>query len=69
MKKIKITLAIVTALFAGYLISFSFPNEEPETVETRRVIDGDTFVADIGGVIETVRLIGIDAPELGTLLS
>ena len=69
MKKIKIPLAIVTALFAGYLISFSFPNEEPDTVETRRVIDGDTFVADIGGIIETVRLIGIDAPELGTCYS
>ena len=28
-----------------------------------RVIDGDTLVAEIGGRSETVRLIGIDAPE------
>lgn len=30
-----------------------------------KVIDGDTIVADIGGKNETIRLIGIDAPEIG----
>lgn len=30
-----------------------------------KVIDGDTIVVDIGGKNETIRLIGIDAPEIG----
>ncbi len=29
-----------------------------------RVIDGDTFEANIGGAIDTVRVIGIDTPEI-----
>ena len=29
-----------------------------------RVVDGDTIVVDIGGAEETVRLIGIDTPEI-----
>ena len=28
-----------------------------------RVVDGDTLVADVGGVRERVRLLGIDTPE------
>ncbi len=43
----------------------------PEPVETKgdrfysvvRVIDGDTFSVRVGGVIKTVRLIGLDTPE------
>lgn len=31
--------------------------------EVTRVIDGDTFEVDYGGELETVRIIGIDAPE------
>lgn len=34
-----------------------------ELYSVTRVIDGDTIVAEIGGESETVRLIGIDAPE------
>ena len=29
----------------------------------KKVVDGDTVIADINGVIENVRLIGIDTPE------
>jgi micrococcal nuclease len=32
--------------------------------EVVHVIDGDTFIADVGGVEESVRLIGIDCPEM-----
>ncbi len=69
MKKVKIILGVITILFIGYMLSFSFPTSKEETIETKRVIDGDTFVADINGIVETVRLIGIDAPELGTCYS
>lgn len=31
--------------------------------EVRRVVDGDTIDVSIGGVEETVRLLGIDTPE------
>jgi len=34
-----------------------------------KVIDGDTFEATIDGVKERVRLIGIDAPEIGECMS
>lgn len=66
MKNVKIGLAIVTALLLGWLMAASLGTDVPDDVVTKRVIDGDTFVADVGGVIETVRLIGVDAPELGT---
>jgi len=38
--------------------------EAPPTYRVVRVIDGDTIKVDIAGKIETVRLIGIDAPEI-----
>jgi len=34
-------------------------------VENPRVIDGDTVEVRIGGKVERVRLIGVDAPEIG----
>jgi micrococcal nuclease len=33
------------------------------TAEVVRVVDGDTIEARIGGVVEDVRLIGVDTPE------
>lgn len=33
------------------------------------VVDGDTLRGDVGGVVETVRLIGINAPESGECLA
>jgi micrococcal nuclease len=63
-------LAIVTGVFLGaWILSYSFSSDEPAVIEVKRVIDGDTFVASIGGVVETVRLIGVDAPELGRCYS
>jgi micrococcal nuclease len=37
------------------------PSEPNATVE--RIVDGDTLVADVDGVRERVRLLGIDTPE------
>ena len=36
---------------------------EPGRAEVLRVVDGDTIEVRIGGVDETVRLLGIDTPE------
>jgi micrococcal nuclease len=33
------------------------------TARVERVVDGDTFVADVGGRRERVRVIGVDTPE------
>ena len=38
--------------------------EAPPFYRVVEVIDGDTIKVDIGGKIETVRLIGIDTPEI-----
>ena len=38
--------------------------EAPALYRVVEVIDGDTIKVDIGGEIETVRLIGIDTPEI-----
>jgi len=66
MKNIKIGLAAITLVLLGVMVSSSFASTPRDSVTTERVIDGDTFVANVGGVVETVRLIGIDAPELGS---
>ena len=36
----------------------------PETVRVVRVIDADTYDLLVGGRVERVRLVGVDAPEL-----
>jgi micrococcal nuclease len=69
MRYARLGLVIVTALVVGWILSYSFQTDVPDDVATERVIDGDTFIANVGGVVETVRLIGVDAPELGTCYS
>tara|TARA_B100000427_G_C15510588_1_gene596002 strand:+ start:1448 stop:1933 length:486 start_codon:yes stop_codon:yes gene_type:complete len=65
-KNIRIGLAAITLLVIGALVANSLGNDPETTVKVERVIDGDTFVAEVDGVVETVRLIGINAPELGS---
>lgn len=36
----------------------------PPSCRVLRIIDGDTFECNIGGVKQSVRLLGIDAPEV-----
>ena len=40
-------------------------NQKSGFYDVVKVIDGDTIVVDISGKKETLRLIGIDAPEIG----
>ena len=42
----------------------SVKREAPATYRVVEVIDGDTIKVDIAGKIETIRLIGIDTPEI-----
>jgi len=42
----------------------SIKKEAPATYRVVEVIDGDTIKVDIGENVETVRLIGIDTPEI-----
>jgi len=65
----KILLLLLVALIAvliGYLLPHkSLAIKEVATLyEVVEVIDGDTIKVDFGGQIETVRLIGIDTPEI-----
>jgi len=69
MKYLRLLLIVVSVFLLGWVLSYSFTDDEIQTVDVQRVIDGDTFIANIGGVVDTVRLIGIDAPELGRCYS
>jgi endonuclease YncB( thermonuclease family) len=44
----------------------SIKREAPPIYRIVEVIDGDTIKVDIGGKIETVRLIGMDTPEIAS---
>jgi micrococcal nuclease len=37
---------------------------QPPLATVVRVIDGDTLIADVAGSAKTIRLIGIDTPEV-----
>ncbi len=65
----KIFLLLLVALIAA-LIGYLLPHKSSAIKEAAtlyrvvEVIDGDTIKVDFGGQIETVRLIGIDTPEI-----
>jgi micrococcal nuclease len=66
------TIAAVTALVTGFgLPAAAEVLPGPVSARVLRVLDGDTFVAEIRvwfgqAVVERVRIAGIDAPEIGT---
>jgi micrococcal nuclease len=67
LNKIFLLLLIVSiAVLIGYFLPHksSYIKEVPALYRVVKVIDGDTIKVDIGGEIETVRLIGIDTPEI-----
>jgi micrococcal nuclease len=60
-------------LFAGFFLFFFFgfgatvcSAKTWTSVQVVQVIDGDTIQCRLGGRIETVRLLGVDTPELYT---
>lgn len=65
-------LAVLVILLSGYQgVSSSHSGTTEKTVDlsdkievtVSRVIDGDTFIADVNGTEERIRLILIDTPE------
>ncbi|MFH1616403.1 MAG: thermonuclease family protein [Planctomycetota bacterium] len=70
----RIFLLLLTTLIA-FLIGYfsphksSFIKQYPTLYRVVKVIDGDTIKVDIGGEIETVRLTGIDTPEIANSYS
>ncbi len=58
-------LSVAADLFYYYNYSNSDSNIQIPDNYVARIIDGDTFVAIINNTEQTVRLLCIDAPELG----
>jgi micrococcal nuclease len=74
MKKHQLNILFVTALTvlslvlgaAGKFVSEDNKKIDPNsTVRVEKVLDGDTLRVKIGKYSEEIRLIGIDAPEIG----
>lgn len=67
--KRRLATVIATMLSVGLVATgcTTAPEPEPETAGAQatvvRIIDGDTFVADVSGSEETIRLLNIDTPE------
>lgn len=58
-------LGALSVIIVIVIIAADYALQKPHHVSARvvRVIDGDTIVAQIGGVKRRVRLLGIDTPE------
>lgn len=62
-----VVILILLGQFLGWFDSPE-PEQPPEKIDTSRYevvrfVDGDTFVVDLNGKQETVRLLGVDTPE------
>lgn len=57
---IKDNLSVISALAKEAVVTF---NAEDDYFYVTKVVDGDTIDVNINGMIERVRLIGIDSPE------
>ncbi len=68
-KKALTVIAAITVVAAFCLINeirenlFVAEAERTAPYKVERVVDGDTFIIDMNGIRERVRLIGLDAPE------
>lgn len=61
-KRLAAAIVVLIALAAAATL-FDHHSSSFERAEVLRVVDGDTLVVDRGRGPETVRLIGVDAPE------
>lgn len=56
----------LSCILLAYITNEASPLQtEAQQAIVIRVIDGDTIEVDLDGEIERIRLIGIDAPEMG----
>ena len=69
-KDLAIILAVaVIAGLVGYFLPHrlgpaSWPRLSGQTYKVAEVIDGDTIRVEVGGKVETIRLLGINTPEV-----
>ncbi len=61
-----VMLLSMSAVWPGR-VSAAGKGRMDDIVAVRRVMDGDTVSAFVGGRYERIRLIGIDAPEIGQI--
>lgn len=66
MRKLIISIFLISLLSLSLILAQELPKLTPAKVI--RVIDGDTFEAQIDNKIEKVRLIGVDCPESTTII-
>lgn len=59
----KLFLSFFLALLLPLLLVHPAYAEQPSVFKVLKVVDGDTLVVDVRGKKETVRLLGMDAPE------
>lgn len=65
----RIAIVIIVLILLGQFFGwFDIPQQTPEEVDTNRYevvrfVDGDTFVVNLNGKQETVRMLGVDTPE------
>tara|TARA_B110000014_G_C20048753_1_gene545469 strand:- start:98 stop:562 length:465 start_codon:yes stop_codon:yes gene_type:complete len=62
-------LALVLTVLAAGLLLLAASKDRSDTLKVTRVVDGDTVIGYYRGHEERVRLIGIDAPEIGQCFS
>lgn len=64
---ISVNLTLLLTALSVFIVNLAHGSEMPDTVPGRviKVNDGDTVTVVIGRRHERIRLIGIDAPELG----
>ncbi len=66
-KWIFIVLIIILVVIINYFLSHKYLveiKEIPALYKVIKIIDGDTITVEINNQIETVRLLGIDTPEI-----
>jgi micrococcal nuclease len=62
---VRSAFAVLTLTLAPFASLRGQERDLPPTCTVLRIIDGDTFECRIGGIKQSVRLLGIDTPEPG----
>lgn len=64
-----VSFIAVVSLLLNIKLLIERKNQETVSYKVLEVIDGDTFRVESGGELRRVRLMGVDAPEIGKCLS
>lgn len=64
-KKFVAIIAVIVALAGGLYAFVDYQNSTKQTYTVIRIIDGDTIEVKNNNLSQSVRLLGVDAPEQG----